>query len=645
MHYYSVAPNKLIRRDSYHFAYHSNEQILPGTLVKIPMGKSSAYGIVLEEVKQPAFDTRAIDRIINQEPIQIELVKTALWIAKYYQVHESAALALLIPRGVEKKRRPRDEQIVESSNIIASPTRDQQKAIDSILEMTETTGILHGVTGSGKTLVYIKLAEEYLKSGKSSIILVPEITLTSQLLESFARYFKSEQLIVNHSKQTEAERHLTWQSTLESKEPRIYIGPRSTLFLPINDIGMIAVDESHEPSYRQDTTPKYSTLRVATILARNHRAKAVFGSATPSVAEYYAAKQAKAPIIKLDNTAKKSTKPNISIIDSTKRDNFIKHRFLSITALNEIDKALENNEQVLVYHNRRGSARIVMCQSCGWMAVDPSNQAPLTLHADKHMLISHLTGYTTKVPTSCPDCSSSEIIFKGYGTKMLESELNKLYPDKTIGRYDGDSLSNETLEKQYDSIVRGDVNIIIGTQVVAKGLDLPLLSTVIITQADAGLALPDYTARERTFQLIAQAIGRVGRSDKKTSVVVQTFQPDNSTIKQALAQDYEAFYEQEINLRSKAGLPPHRFMSRFVCTYKQERTAIKNSRELISVLRKNGGKSIEILGPAPLFHDRQETLHKWQIIVKSKSRQKLLDLADYMPKNGWVHELDPINLL
>lgn len=645
MHYYFIAPTRLIRKDSHYFTYTSSAPLPTGQIVKIPIGKTSSFGIVLESTTKPKFETKPVTSIIESNPLPSAAIKTALWMAEYYQVHPSSTLSLLLPRGLETKRRPRAH--TPSGNTIKSvnPTQDQQEAIDGILAMHQTTSILHGVTGSGKTLVYIKLAQANLSEGRSSIILVPEITLTSQLLNSFSEHFPVEKLTVNHSKMTEAERHIEWTKALNSNEPRIYIGPRSTLFMPIQKLGLIVVDESHEPSYHQDTTPKYSALRVSTILAKNHQAKVVFGSATPSVAEYFAAEQAKAPIFTLKSTARKSSKPTIHTVDSTKRDNYAKHNLLSNISLSLIDKTLSNKEQVLIYHNRRGSARIVMCKTCGWMAVDPSNQVPLTLHADKHILISHLTGHTAKVPTSCPECSSSEILFKGYGTKMIESEMKKLYPNHTIGRYDGDSLSNETLEKQYNSIVNGGVDIIIGTQIVAKGLDLPLLSTVVITQADAGLSLPDYTARERTFQLLTQTIGRVGRADKPTSVVVQSFQPNNPTIKHALSQDYTSFYADEVAARKKASLPPHRFMSRFTCTYKQEVTAVKNSRKLISELRQQAPKGVEILGPAPLFHDRQETHHKWQVILKSKSRQDLQSLSRLTPKSGWVYELDPVNLL
>lgn len=647
MQYVEVAPIKLVRKDAAWFTYASEQPVSAGTIVSIPVGKQTITGVVLREVVKPAFECKPITSVVEETPLPAPLLATARWIADYYQTHLSAVLSAILPTGITKNRQARSSKKRTSVRDISerTPTADQQNAIDAILQNTAATQLLFGVTGSGKTLVYIECAKKLFKQGFSSVILVPEIALTSQIVDEFMHVF-GDDVLVTHSKQTEAERHKVWQQALRADSPKIVIGPRSALFLPLQNIGLIALDEFHEPSYKQEQQPRYSSLRVATILARQHKnARAVFGSATPPIAEYYLAEKASAPILRLPATAQNARKPNVSIVDMTKRTFFTQHRFFSDAVLKRIDETLAQQKQVLIFHNRRGTTATTLCGNCGWMAIDPDTDLPLTLHADKHLLISHVTGHSMRVPTSCPECGDVDIVHKGIGTKLLEAELKKRYPNKIIARFDGDAEQAATVEQKYQELYNGEIDIIIGTQVVAKGIDLPHLTTVCVVQADAGLALPDYTASERTFQLLAQAVGRVGRNQNETAVIVQSYQPTHPAITHGVAQDYAGFYHAAIAERQHSHFPPFTYLARFTCTYKTEAAAIKNARALAKILKQTAASDVRFFGPAPAFYEKQHGTYRWNIIAKSPTRQHLAALATNLPPKYWQFELDPISLL
>jgi len=445
---------------------------------------------------------------------------------------------------------------------------------------------------------------------------------------------------------TEAERHLSWLEALNSNEPRVVIGPRSALFSPLKNIGVIVVDESHEPSYKQEKSPRYSALRVATILGRLHKARVIFGSATPSITDRYLAEQSKQPILKLTKVARLgSIPPSTSVIDMRNRANFKKHRFLSDILIKQIETTLELKKQVLIFHNRRGSTSTTLCKECGWTAKCPRCFLPLSLHSDQHILRCHICNFQTSIPTSCPECKGTDVIHKGIGTKLIESELRKLFPSANIARFDADNKNEEAVNARYNDLYSGEIDIAIGTQVVAKGLDLPHLRTVGIIQADAGLALPDYGTNERTFQLLAQVVGRVGRNEHQTQVIVQTYQPDHPSIKNGLAQNYDEFYLQSLAERKKSLFPPFTHLLKLVCIYKTESAAIKNCQKLAQELKMKVDKDIQILGPTPAFYERQHDTYRWQLVLKSPKREHLINALKLIPPTHWQSELDPTSLL
>lgn len=646
MHYYDIAPIKIIRQTSDRYTYSSELSLSMGQIVTIPVGKRNITGVVLDAVSKPSFPTKEVIATVHDTPLPAPLLKTALWMSEYYATHLAVVLSSILPTGITKSRRQKEK--TEQKNIRKhqpiKPTVEQKAVIDSILKSDSPTQILHGVTGSGKTLVYIESAKHHFSNGKSSIILVPEIALTTQLVDEFKNVFHDEVLVM-HSMQTEAERHSVWLECIKSTSPKIVIGPRSALFAPLASVGMIAIDEFHEQTYKQEQSPRYHATRVATMLAKHGKATSLLGSATPDISDYYLAQHTKAPIHRLPNRAISNVKSStVTVIDMKKKENFAKQRFISNQLLESIESSLDEGKQSLIFHNRRGTAAITICDNCGWTANDPDSDLPLTLHADKHKLISHVSGYTIPVPTSCPECGSVDILHKGIGTKLLETNLSKIFPNKKIVRFDGDTDTGDQLQDVYDDLYSGKIDIIIGTQVVAKGLDLPHLRTVGVVQADTGLSLPDYTSDEKTFQLLSQVIGRVGRSKNHSEVIIQSYQPEHMAIKYGVTQDFDSFYEHTIQSRNSHKLPPFNYLLKLTCIYKTEATTIKNSKKIIAELRKKYPE-VAFMGPAPSFYEKYCGTYRWQIIAKSKQRAKLKEIVHDIPGQHWQYELDPVSLL
>ena len=518
----------------------------------------------------------------------------------------------------------------------------QKKALQALQKAPGATKLLFGVTGSGKTNIYLKMAASALSEQKSVILLVPEIALTGQLVQVFKEYFGG-RVVLLHSRQTEAERHLIFSGILDSEDPLIIVGPRSALFAPVNNLGLIIIDEEHESTYHQDNAPKYSAIRVASFIAKTANASLILGSATPDISDFYIATKQNALIILAEKAKASAIKPKLRIIDFKNRDNFKKNRYFSDALLQKIEQNIKASQQTLIFHNRRGSSPLTLCENCGEEILCPNCFLPLTLHADSYKLVCHTCGYNSKVPSSCPKCGSPGLIHKGFGTKLLESELKRLFPDARIRRFDADNKKSEGLDAAYSEVKEGSIDILIGTQVVAKGLDLPKLATVGVVQADAGLNLPDYLAEERVFQSLTQVIGRVGRGHLDTAeVYIQTFRPEHPVISFATNEDYLGFYEYLIKKRQQSGFPPFRFVAKLEITMKTEAIVLKKVREAFSVL--SADKALLVSPPMPAFHERTSKGHTWQISIRAKSRNAITNACSNLDINFKI-TLDPLGLL
>ena len=681
--FYEVIPVRIFRSSSDGIlTYSSDLSLSPGHIVEIPLGRSKTFGIIVKKVVSVDFPTKPITRLLYDAPLPSHILKSILWLSEYYFVPLPLSAKLFLPQGLGKKRRVTSklaisnglDGVTRAGSLEAEPERGligrrvagpqtpiaieptcapyiplnpaQKQALKALENVKTPTKLLHGVTGSGKTNIYLKLAENALKSQKSTILLVPEIALTSQLVQIFKNTFRTHICLI-HSKQTEAGRHLIWESILNSCEPQIIIGPRSALLSPVKNLGLIIIDEAHESTYFQENTPKYSALRLASYMATTLKIPCIFGTATPLAADYYLASSRKS-LVSLSKKAKSTAiAPNFHVINLKDPLLFSKNRYFSDSLLKNIEDNLKNHRQTLIFHNRRGSAPLTLCEKCGWQALCPNCYLPLTLHSDSYNLVCHTCGYTSKVPSACPDCHHPSIIHKGFGTKLLESELKKLFPSAKIARFDADNTKEETLNSKFDEVKNGDYNIIIGTQTIAKGLDLPLLATVGIVQADAGLSLPDFSSEEKTFHLLTQVIGRVGRGHLDAAdVFVQTYQPDHPVITSALKNNYLSFYRHTLKMRRLGHFPPFYYLAKLSITYKTESLAIKYAKNYYGFLLKTYGKKLVVSQPTPAFHERTAQGYTWQIVIRSRSRATLLAVIRSVPQNPKLHfSIDPPSLL
>ena len=692
--FYEVIPEGRVEALTYHF---DGGSLLPGQIVVAPVGKRVVPGVVVKKVAQPDFKTRAISKILYSKPSPWHLLATVRFIHEYYLAPSGTAVSLVLPRGVQKKRRKTEQMFGDSlltmgpgetfhsgprpsgpspradgANPRAAALRNapsseclhhpsltekterfpcgreirlneaQKKALEALQKAPGTTKLLHGVTGSGKTNIYLKMALNALQDHKSTILLVPEIALTGQLVRVFREVF-GEKVVLFHSQQTEAERHLIFEKILTSEEPLMVIGPRSALFAPVESLGLIIIDEEHEGTYFQENAPKYSAIRVASYMAQAAGASLVLGSATPTVEDYYIASK-QGSVVELTEKAKTTAvKPEITLIDFKDRGKFSKNKYFSSPLLLAIEANIAAGRQTLIFHNRRGSSPLTICENCGEEILCPNCFLPLTLHADEYVLQCHTCGFSERVPVSCPKCGAPGLVHKGFGTKLLETELVKLFPKARVRRFDADNKKGETLNAVYSEVRDGEVDILVGTQTLAKGLDLPRLATVGVVQADAGLSLPDYMAEERVFQLLTQVIGRVGRGHLGAAeVFIQTFRPEHPVLEFAAKEDYAGFYKYVLARRRQAGFPPFRFVMMLEITMKTEAIVVRKVRELVARLSRD--ERLMVSPPQPGFHERTAKGYTWQIMVRSRSRKALIEACEGLDKNFKI-TLDPPGLL
>ena len=645
MKYYLIAPAKTFHSSDNLLTYSSETPLKIGQIVEIPLGRQSTIGIVVKNTTQPDFDTKSITKIIYEQPLPKKLVDALFWLSSYYRCPLSTVIQAALPRGITKNRRGK---LPEAPNItpIDNPLNSAQRAaIRAIEENPANTILLHGITGSGKTNIYIELCARTLAKNQSVILLVPEIALTSQLVRNFQQHFKNITLL--HSNLTESLRHQLWEKILTDNQPQVIIGPRSALFAPVQDLGLIIIDEAHEPAYHQEQNPKYSASLLAGKLA-----KTVLGTATPLISDYYLCKSHNA-IVEVNQLAIESDKhTSISVIDLKDHSDFTKSRILSNQLIESIKASLANHTQSMLFHNRRGTAPMTICDKFGWQALCPNCFLPLVLHADAFQMRCHTCARNFPVPTACPECKNASIHHKGFGTKLIEDELHRLFPSAKIARFDMDTDDDLKLTKIYDEVYRGDYDIIVGTQMIAKGFDFPRLTTLGIVQADAGLSLPDFSSEERTFQLITQVIGRAKRGHQNSNIFIQSFQPDHPIISLASQSDYASFYNYLVQKRQQSKLPPYSFLLKLSVTYKTETATVKNIRTLYKKVIQTAKQlqipenRIVVSPPMPAFHERTSTGYTWQLVIKAKSRQNLLDIFDHLPKNNYLHyDFDPISLL
>lgn len=622
---------------------YSNEQPLDqGSIVVVPLRNRRVLGVVINSVSKPSFAVKSILGPADLPPLPKPLIELMAWMKSYYPSSYGIITQQFMPKDLPKK--PVDPASAPPLDAINLPplTKDQEHVLSDI--KGPGTYLLHGETGTGKTRVYIELAKRSIAAGKSAIILTPEIGLTSQLANDFRHVFQ-DRVVVIHSQLTEVTRQRLWVSILKQKEPLVILGPRSALFSPLAAVGFIAVDEAHETAYKQDQSPYYHASRVASKLAELHKAPIILGSATPLVTDYYMAEAKGRPILRMEQTARQdvSNESSVSVVDLRDRSKFTKKSYLSDELISAVSATLQQDEQTLLFLNRRGTARVIFCEQCGWQAACPHCDLPLVYHGDTHSMRCHTCEYKSVTPLSCPVCHNASIVFKSIGTKAIVDEVGRLFPDARIMRFDTDNKKTERIEQHYDAVKNGDVDIIIGTQTLAKGLDLPKLGLVGVVIADTSLYFPDFSAEERTYELLSQVLGRVGRGHRAGKAIVQTYAPDSPLLKAILNKDWQTFYQKELEERKTFLFPPFCYLLKLTCRRASlastQQTASKFANEL-----SRSGLRIRIEGPAPAFHERIQNKYQWQVVVKAKDRRELIKVVEMLP-SGWSYDIDPMNLL
>ena len=506
-------------------------------------------------------------------------------------------------------------------------TDEQKETLESIKESGKY--LIYGITGSGKTEIYMQLIERMLKENKSSIMLVPEISLTPQTVDRFLERFGEEKIAVLHSKLSIGERYDQWNKIKENKA-KIIIGARSAIFAPAKDLGLIIIDEEHDESYQSEMSPRYDAKEVAEFLANKLNISLVLGSATPDLKSYYNSLNGNIKLLKLTKRANNSTLPKVYIVDLRQELANGNKSMLSKKLQEEITKNLETNKQTILFLNRRGFSTFVMCRDCGYTVKCKRCNITMTYHKNENKLKCHYCGFEQKVVTECPECHSKNIKYFGAGTQKLEDEVHNLFKDATTIRMDVDTVSKKNSHEEILNKFRNEnIDILIGTQMVVKGHHFPNVTLVGVISADMNLNLGDYNANEKTFQTLTQVAGRAGRGEYEGRVIIQTYNPDNYAIEYSKIQDYDKFYNAEIELRKQLKYPPF-------CDIILIDMSAKNMNELELVAKKlhtylknrviNEKFGLLLYSPVPSPIDRIKDRYRWRMIIKCKYDERVNNL-------------------
>lgn len=551
---------------------------------------------------------------------------------------------------IEKKKKYRIEAKTKN-NENKTLTEEQKNVYKTITKSLNTNEIflLHGVTGSGKTLIYINLIKDVVKNGKTALLLVPEISLTGQIVNIFYNYFGNDVAIL-HSGLSKTEKYDEYLKIL-NKDVHIVIGTRSAVFAPLENIGIIIIDEEHSETYKQDTNPRYNAIDIAKKRSDYHKAPLVLGSATPMLEDMARALKGVYTLLELKIRVNNHNLPECMIVDMAeelKKRNFVISELLD----KNIKDTLNRNEQVILLLNRRGYSTIITCSNCGYTYKCPYCEISLTYHKSSNSLRCHYCGYTKIKDDKCPECNEDALNYMGMGTEKLENLIKEKYSNAKIIRMDADTTANKGMhEKIIEAFRNKEYNVLIGTQMISKGLDFPDCTLVGIINADTTLNIPDFRSSERTFSMLSQASGRAGRAEKEGKVIIQTFNPDNATIKCVSNNDYDSFYTSEMEIRKKLKYPPYYYLVNIKVCSKDYDKASLNANKVVDYLKRNLDKTSIILGPSTAVNFRLKNIYRFNITVKYRFdenlKKTLKDLDDIFSINKDVFleiDLNPLQL-
>ena len=619
----------------FHYSIPDNlqEEIAVGKRVFVPFTSRRVVGYIVglsdeADVKE----VKAIESVIDKAPlITEEMLDLTKWIKDTYFCSWGEAIEAAIPSGIKKGKKELGTRIKESQIRFEDfpvsgphkPTEEQTKALKSVIDTIDkkeyVTFLLHGITSSGKTEVYLQGIDHALNKGRSAIMLVPEISLTPQTVERFVSRF-GDKVAVIHSKLTPAKRFLEWKRIKEGRAS-IVVGARSAIFSPMKNLGVIIIDEEHETSYKQDDVPRYHARDVAEQRAKLNNCPLILGSATPSLESYYKAKHGEYKLIRLTKRIDERLLPKVKIVDM--RMELATRKRIAIFSkvlLDAIDNTLKKGKQAIIFLNRRGFSTFVNCKKCGLVLKCKRCDTVMVYHFEEKKLICHYCNYKQPPPDICPKCRSSYIKYFGLGTERVESEISHQFAHAHIARMDSDTTQQRgSHDKILGDFKSGDTSLLVGTQMIAKGLDFPEVTLVGIVSADVTLNLPDFRASERTFNLLTQVAGRAGRGEAGGEVILQTYAPSHYAILTAAKHDYDKFYEEEIKSRKELFFPPFVNLVKITVRARNDELTLKTAQELTDVI-KGEDKLLMVAGPAPAPIARMRGYFRYNILLKSKDR-------------------------
>ena len=579
----------------------------------------------LENPKSPRRQRELIDILLRQGPALKSDLKRHFGID--YSVMAAAEKKGLVYRGTVEKRRNPYKAVLPDRERFNGLTEEQEAAFTEIraaIQKGVYRGFLiHGVTGSGKTRLYMEAVREALMKGKTAIVLVPEISLTIQAIEKFRGEFDPDLVAVLHSRLSEGERYDEWER-IRRGEARIVLGARSAVFAPVKDLGVIVVDEEHESSYKADNPPKYDTREMAEERARYNDAVLIMGSATPSVVNYYRSETGELKRLELKKRYNEVLLPQVEVADMRRELQQGNKSVFSVALFRQIRESLDEKRQVILFLNRRGYASFVSCRNCGFVMTCPECGLSLTYHKSEKAAVCHYCGRKFRVPEICPECKSPYIKEFGTGTEKIEELTRKLFPEAKVDRLDLDTTRQKgSAERILGAFKAHQTDILIGTQLVAKGLDYDNVHLVGILAADISLHIPDHRAPETTFQLITQAGGRAGRGDRRGSVVVQTYSPEHYAVQWAVRGDYRQFYENEIRIRRAMHYPPFGNVIVLSFLHEEEEKARQCGEDFARELQRTHPElsGEDLLGPRPTHIPKIRGRYRYQVLIKYMDRE------------------------
>ncbi len=641
-----------------------------GSIVEIQLRNRKTRGIIAKfHDHEPSYQTKEILDIAAKAPhLRPWQVKLLFWMSDYYFCPPYKVLKLFFPASITKKKKlhewiPLEETEVETHKKLTL-TKDQENAVDSIFKTEKQTILLHGITGSGKTEIYRRIAENALKKDRQILILVPEITLTPQTFHNFQQEF-GDNIAILHSQLTSKQKEDYWYRIFHG-ETKIIIGSRSALFAPFQNLGAVILDEEHEPSYKQDQSPRYHATEVAQQMAKLLDIKVILGSATPSFESYYQAKLGNYELVELKQRIQHSgptSLPRVTIVDL--RDEMKKKNYsiFSDTLTETMNKKIEQHEQIILFLNRRGAASAVLCRECGH--IEKCEQCDVAMTYHKHLsveninlpaerLICHHCGKIKNVPVVCPACGSTFIRYIGLGTQKIQETAMQNYPKARILRADRDTiLHRDSFLEIYNAFKHHQADILIGTQMIGKGLHLPQVNLVGVVLADLSLTIPDFRSAERTFQIITQVAGRAGRQGSTGEVIIQTYLPDHYAIRASAAHDYEGFFEEEMKIRKAFNYPPFSKLVKITVVHAKDEKARQTAKELFEILnRENTSPELNNMPTTvamyPAFIHKLQNKYRWNILLTGNNPSLLLKRAHKNSPEAWNDigiriDVDPIS--